>query len=123
MSDNRKIIFIYNANSGLINAVKDYFHKKRSPETYECNLCMQTFSGVSMNKSWKNYINDLDIRTEFLHRDEFEKKYDVKDAKYPSAYLRNGSIMKIFITVDEMNKVKSLDEMKDLVSKKLEVSS
>ena len=123
MSDNRKIIFIYNANSGLINAVKDYFHKKRSPETYECNLCMQTFSGVSMNKSWKSYINDLDIPTEFLHRDEFEKKYDVKDAKYPSAYLRNGSIMKIFITVDEMNKVKSLDEMKDLVSKKLEASS
>ena len=123
MSDNRKIIFIYNANSGLINAVKDYFHKKRSPETYECNLCMQTFSGVSMNKSWKSYINDLDIPTEFLHRDEFEKKYDVKDAKYPSAYLRNGSIMKVFITVDEMNKVKSLDEMKDLVSKKLEATS
>jgi len=123
MSDNRKIIFIYNANSGLINAVKDYFHKKRSPETYECNLCMQTFSGVSMNKSWKSYINDLDIPTEFLHRDEFEKKYDVKDAKYPSAYLRNGSIMKIFISVDEMNKVKSLDEMKDLVSKKLEATS
>jgi len=123
MSDNRKIIFIYNANSGLINAVKDYFHKKRSPETYECNLCMQTFSGVSMNKSWKSYINDLDIPTEFLHRDEFEKKYDVKDAKYPSAYLRNGSIMKIFISVDEMDKVKSLDEMKDLVSKKLEATS
>ena len=76
-----------------------------------------------MNKSWKSYINDLDIPTEFLHRDEFEKKYDVKDAKYPSAYLRNGSIMKVFITVDEMNKVKSLDEMKDLVSKKLKASS
>ena len=123
MSDERKLVFIYNANSGLINAVKDYFHKKRSPETYECNLCMQTFSGVSMNKGWKSYIKDLDIPTEFLHKDEFEKKYDVKNAKYPSAYLLNGSSMKIFISVDEMNKVKSLDEMKDLVSKKLEATS
>ncbi len=123
MSDDRKLVFIYNANSGLINAVRDYFHKKRSPETYECNLCMQTFSGVSMNKGWKSYIKDLDIPTEFLHKDEFEKKYDVKNAKYPSAYLKNGSSMKIFISVDEMNKVKSLDEMKDLVSKKLEAIS
>ena len=123
MSDERKLVFIYNANSGLINAVKDYFHKKRSPETYECNLCMQTFSGVSMNKGWKSYIKDLDIPTEFLHKDEFEKKYDVNNAKYPSAYLQNGSSMTIFISVDEMNKVKSLDEMKDLVSKKLEAIS
>ena len=123
MSDERKLVFIYNADSGLINAVKDYFHKKRSPETYECNLCMQTFSGVSMNKGWKSYIKDLDIPTEFLHKDEFEKKYDVNNAKYPSAYLQNGSSMTIFISVDEMNKVKSLDEMKVLVSKKLEAIS
>ena len=120
MIDDRKIVMIYNADSGLMNAVKDYFHKKRNPETYECNLCMQTFGGISMKKDWKSYIKDLDIPTEFLHKDEFEKKYDVKDAKYPSAYLQNGSSMKIFISQDEMNKVKSLNEMKDLVSKKLE---
>ena len=120
MSDERKLVFIYNADSGLLNAVKDYFHKKRNPETYECNLCMQTFGGISMKKDWKSYIKNLDIPTEFLHKDEFEKKYDVKDAKYPSTYLRNGSSMKILITVDEMNKVKSLDEMKDLVTKKME---
>jgi hypothetical protein len=123
MSDERKLVFIYNADSGLLNAVKDYFHKKRSPETYECNLCMQTFGGISMKKDWKSYINNLDIPTEFLHKDEFEKKYDVKDAKYPSTYLRNGSSMKIFISVDEMNNVKSLDEMKDLVTKKLEANA
>ena len=123
MSDDRQLVFIYNADSGLINAVKDYFHKKRNPETYQCNLCMQTFGGISMKKDWKSYINNLDIPTEFLHKDEFEKKYDVKDAQYPSAYLRNGSSMKIFISKDEMNKVKSLDEMKDLVAKNLEANS
>jgi hypothetical protein len=123
MSDDKKLVFIYNADSGLLNAVRDYFKKKRSPETYECNLCMQTFGAISMKKDWKNYLKNLDIDTEFLHKDEFEKKYDVKDAKYPSAYLRNGSDMKILISKEEMNKVKSLDEMKDLVSKKLETTS
>ena len=119
MSDDKKLVFIYNADSGLMNSVRDYFKKKRSPETYECNLCMQTFGSFSMKKDWKSYIKDLDIDTDFLHKDEFEKKYDVKNAKYPSTYLQNGSSMKIFISVDEMNKVKSLDEMKELVSKKL----
>ncbi len=81
---------------------------------------MQTFGGgISMKKDWKNYVNNLDIPVEFLHIDEFEKKFDVKDAKYPSAYLKNGSNMKLFITRDEMNKVESLDEMKELVTKKL----
>ena len=120
MSDDRKVVMIYNAESGLINGIKDYFHKKRRPETYACNLCLQTYSGISMKNEWKNYIKNLEIPTVFLHKDEFEKKYKVKDAKYPSAYFQNGSDMKIFITVDEMNKVKSLDEMKDLLSKKLE---
>ena len=123
MSDDKKLVFIYNADSGLINGIKDYFHKKRNPETYQCNLCMQTFGGISMKKDWKSYIKNLDIPTEFLHKDEFEKNYKVKNAKYPSAYLRNGSSMKIFISKDEMNKIKSLDEMKDLVSKKLEASA
>ena len=123
MSNDTKLIFIYNADSGLFNSFWDYFKKKRSPETYECNLCMQTFGSFSMKKDWKTYIKNLDIDTEFLHKDEFEKKYDVKNAKYPSAYLRNGASMKIFISVDEMNKVKSLDEMKDLETKKLETTS
>ena len=123
MSDDKKLVFIYNADSGLLNSFRDYFKKKRSPETYECNLCMQTFGSFSMKKDWKSYIKNLDIDTEFSHKDGFEKRYDVKNAKYPSAYLRNGASMKIFISVDEMNKVKSLDEMKDLVSNKLEANS
>lgn len=123
MNDDKKLVFIYNADSGLINAVKDYFHKKRSPETYQCNLCMQTFAAISMKKDWKNYVKNLDIPAEFLHKDEFEKKYDVKDAKYPSAYFKNGSSMKLFISQEEMDAITSLEELKDLVSKKLNTTS
>jgi len=36
-------IFVYNADSGPINGLKDYFHKIIKPETYECNLCAVTF--------------------------------------------------------------------------------
>ncbi len=127
MNDDKKLVFIYNADSGLINAVKDYFHKKRSPETYQCNLCMQTFGAISMKKDWKNYVNNLDIPAEFLHKDEFEKKYaeqvPIHEVKYPSAYFKNGSNMNLFVSQDEMNAVKSLDELKDMISRKLKSTS
>jgi len=120
LSTEKKLVFIYNADSGFINSVKDYFRKKRSPETYECNLCMQTFDGFSMNKDWKSYVKDLEIPAEFLHKDEFEKKYDFQNAKYPSAYLKSNSDLKLFISQKEMNSVKSLNELKVLVKNNIE---
>ena len=114
-----KLIFIYNADSGLINTVKDFWHKALRPSTYQCNLCQTTFGTFGVKKEWKSFIKDLGIESEFLHRDEFLEKYDIKDAKYPSAYvLKNGNLT-LLITQEEMNKVATLTEMEDLVYSKL----
>ena len=118
-NNDEKLIFIYNADSGLVNTVKDFWHKALRPSTYQCNLCQTTFGTFGAKKEWKSFINDLGIDSEFLHKDEFLAKYDVKDAKYPSAYtLKNGNLT-LFITQEEMNKVATLTEMEDLVSSKL----
>ena len=115
----KKLIFIYNADSGVINLVKDFWKKVLRPSSYECNLCMQTFGVFSMKKDWKSFINNLNVDTEFLHRDEFEKKYQIKDAKYPSAYIYENRNLRLLISYDEMNAVKSLDEMEVLVLSKI----
>ena len=115
----KKLIFVYNADSGAINLVKDFWKKILRPSSYECNLCMQTFGAFSMKKEWKTFINKINIDTEFLHRDEFEKKYLIKDSKYPLAYiLENGKLI-LLISDDEMNSMKSLDEMEVLVLSKI----
>jgi hypothetical protein len=72
-----------------------------------------------MKKDWKKFINKLDIEAEFLHKDEFEEKYDVSDPKFPSTYLKNGISFDLLINQEEMNGVKSLDEMEALVIAKL----
>ena len=115
----KKVIFVYNADSGVVNVVKDFWKKILRPSSYECNLCMQTFSTFGMKKSWKNFVQNLDIETEFLHRDEFEKDFEINNANYPSAYIQDNGNLTLFITQDEMNTVKSLDEMESLVSKKV----
>lgn len=83
-----------------------------------------------MKKNWKNFVNDLDVSVEFkkkdkfqfefLHKDEFSEKYKIKDAKFPSAYLSDAIGLELFISQDEMNAVKTIDELKDLVNQKLE---
>ncbi|MHA2392347.1 MAG: hypothetical protein ACXAEX_10255 [Promethearchaeota archaeon] len=115
----KKLVFVYNADSGVVNIVKDFWHKLLRPSTYQCNLCAQTFSAFGMKKDWKNFINKLDIEAEFLHKDEFEEKYNISDAKFPSAYLKNGITFDLLINQEEMNKVKSLDEMEALVIAKI----
>ena len=80
---------------------------------------MQTFSTFGMKKGWKNFIQNLDIETEFLHRNDFEKRYEILDAKFPSAYIQSNGNLTLFISEDEMNSVKSLNEMETLVSKKV----
>ena len=102
-----------------MSVVKDFWKKILRPSSYECNLCLQTFSTFGMKKSWKIFIQNLEIETEFLHRNEFEEMYKIKDAKYPSAYIQENGNFTLFITQDEMNAVKSLEEMEDLVSKKI----
>lgn len=115
----KKLVFVYNANSGVISLVKDFWKKILKPSSYECNLCFQTFGAFTMKRDWKKFINNLNIDTEFLHRDEFEMKYRIKNALYPSAYLEQNAELKLLISREEMNSVKNLDEMEALVLRKI----
>ncbi|MFX1380628.1 MAG: hypothetical protein ACFFA4_16215 [Promethearchaeota archaeon] len=129
--DGKKLIFVYNADSGgFFTGLKDTLHKTFRKSTYQCNLCAVTFGVFGMKKEWKNFVNDLDVpvefkkkdkfKFEFLHKDEFNERYNVADAKFPSAYLLDKSGLDLFINQEEMNAVDSIDELKELVNQKIE---
>lgn len=118
-SNSRILVFAYNADSGAINLVKDFWRKMLKPSSYKCNLCMQTFGTFGVKKDWKRFISSIKIDTEFIHKDEFEEKYDILDAKFPSAYLNENGKLTLIISSDEMNSAKSLDEMEALVLGKI----
>ncbi len=110
---------MYNADAGVINAIKDYFHKILSPKTYECNLCGISFGLGGMKKDWKNYIKELPLPVEFLHRDEFENKYPNEEKEYPSAWIDSDNNLDLLISGEEMNQPKSLDDLIALTNTKL----
>lgn len=118
-NENLKLVFVYNADGGAINGIKDYFHKIFSPSTYDCNLCGISFGLGGMKKGWKDYIEELPLPVEFLHRDEFNKQYPNAQKEFPSAWIKRGNQLNLLISQEEINNPKSLDELIQLTSNKL----
>ncbi len=80
----QKLVFVYNADSGVANVVKDFFHRIVSPDTYPCNLCAVTYSNFGMKASWKSFVENLDVPVVFLHKDEFHEEYEIERVEFPS---------------------------------------
>ncbi|MBI2012249.1 hypothetical protein HYS91_05795 [Candidatus Daviesbacteria bacterium] len=116
----KKLLFVYNADSSLFNQLGDLIHKTLSPKTYQCNLCGLTYSGTRMKSDWKQFVDSLPIQTEFLHKDEFFRRFpDQKSITFPIAFIQeNGSLGKI-ISTQEINQAKNLEELKQLVQGKV----
>lgn len=72
----RSLIFVYNADSGAMAALKDYVHKMVKPMTYECNLCAVTYGNLGLKNEWKRFIERIGMPVDFLHMDEYN--FDVK---------------------------------------------
>ena len=114
------LLFVYNADTGLFSVMTDYAHKIISPKTYPCNLCAITYGNMGMNKKWKEYIDNLTIPIEFLHRDEFLKRYDLKDTQLPATFIKKGENIAVLIDHSEINGCTSVEELMDLVTMKIE---
>ena len=105
-----KLIFVYNADSGLMNTLMDIGHKAISPETYECSLCGLTFGILKEQKQWKQFRSTSSTDMEFLHRDEFQQQYD-RAFEYPVVLKKDNNELEIAISHTELNKIKTLDEL------------
>jgi hypothetical protein len=115
----QSLLFVYNADSGTLNALKDAIHKVVKPSTYPCSLCAVTYGNIGMKQEWKRYIDGLEIPVEFLHKDEFCEQYDCQAVTYPVAFLIENGKRTELISTKEMDATNSLDDMINLVNEKL----
>ncbi|MEM7081198.1 MAG: GTPase [Pseudomonadota bacterium] len=119
MASQPDLVFIYNAESGLLNKLKDAVHKTFSPSTYPCKLCDVTYSPVHMRGQWRRFVNTLPINVEFSYIDLIEAAHPDAQLAYPSAVLRQAGKLEPFISQEEMNRPDTIDELIDLVNRKL----
>ena len=109
-----KLLFVYNADSTLPAAVKDFFIKLIAPRRYACNLCMVTYGVLRMKREWKDFIESSPREADFLHRDEFRDRYH-DDTPLPAAFWLDGETPRLLISAEEMNRLHTVSELKALV--------
>ncbi len=85
------LIFVYALDGGLFNGITHYAHKIVSPSTYGCNLCAVTNNMLGRKREWASFIRELGIKTEFLHRDEFQQAYpNAQQDNLPAVFRLTG---------------------------------
>lgn len=113
MTVERELIFVYNANAGLINSALDFFHKTFSPKTYACHLCQLTYGVFGMDPTWKKFIESSRIPFRFLHKDEWMLETTNTD-DLPAVYERINEELRIVISAEKLKNL-SLEELKSQV--------
>lgn len=111
-----KLLFIYNANSGKLNALLDSAHKVMSPSTYDCRLCEVTFGIFTENSIWKKFREQSSLEMIFLHKDEFANQYASKFGHkftFPIVLAESHNDLEVFVGTDEL---KNLENASDLIA-------
>ena len=105
------LIFVYNADSGLFNTLADIGHKVLSPDTYPCDLCALTHGHFREKGRWKRFVETLEIPCEFLHRDQFRKRFPGNEEPLPAVFRRDARGLHLCLPAEELAGCSSLEEL------------
>ncbi len=116
-----KLIFIYNANAGIRNALLDGAHKIVSPATYTCKLCSITYGAFREKKIWKRYRTQHDLPMEFLYKDGFTKAYASKfGSKFTFPIVLGVTVngLEVYIKTEELVSMNNTEDLIKLLEER-----
>ncbi len=112
----RKLVFVYNADSGLFNLLGDAAHKLLSPGTYRCNLCALTHGHLGPRKEWTEFLRTLPIPTEFLHADELRDGYGLEGFELPAVFIEEGQGLSLLIDAKALEDYETVGELAERIN-------
>lgn len=116
----QRLVMVYNADAGLVNAALDTLHKTFSPSTYDCNLCAITYGAVSMKAEWRRFIDSLDLPVEFLHRDEFRDDTANPGLSLPAVLIEDDDGQRtVLLAASDINRARSVEDLTTLIENAL----
>lgn len=114
------MILVYNADSGLPNAVKDAVWKVLRPATYPCSLCALTYGWVSMHGRWRRFLGQLPQAKVFHHRDDFALTFPGLAIPLPAILLAEGEAPpQVLVSAAELDALPNLEALIALVAARL----
>lgn len=102
-----RLIFIYNANGGLVQMAIDSLHKTLSPSTYPCSLCAVTYGSLRMEPKWRKWLAELPMPAVFQHKDDTPHK----SIPLPAVLRERSGQVEVLIDAPTLNGLGTLDEL------------
>ena len=115
MNKPTRLLFVYNADSGLFNTMADIGHKIFSPETYECALCALTHGYFKERTEWRSFIEGLEIECDFMHRDEFNRHYPDSASPLPAVFRIEGERPVLCLDKEAVEGSENLEHLQSLI--------
>lgn len=106
----KKLIFVYNANAGLVSTTLDIAHKLISPSTYQCELCQLTHGVFKEREVWKQFRENNKEELIFYHKDEFEKRYQAR-FDYPVVLESDNDKLKIVLNSAQLAEIRDAADL------------
>ena len=116
-----KLVFIYNANSGKLNALFDIGHKLISPNTYNCSLCALTHDVFKENTIWKEFRKESHFDMAFYHKDEFEIEFPNVKFSYPAVLKFQDNAFLPVLNPGMISKIQNIEDFIEQI--KLQLSN
>ncbi len=115
MNARPRLLFVYNADTGLFNTLADAAHKILSPQTYQCALCKVTYGWLQERRAWRDFLDTLDADCEFLHRDELRARFTDLDMALPAVLCLVDGQPTLCIDAQRLQDCRDLNELIGLV--------
>ena len=92
----------------------DSLHKVVNPSSYSCKLCNLTYGTFEEKRSWKRFRENLEIETEFLHRNEFQRIYASKFGhkfEFPLILAQTDKGLEVLVSFKKLSEINSTEEL------------
>ena len=111
------LLFVYNADGGVVERTLDYLHKLTSPATYSCSLCALTYGTLGMRAPWREFVERQPYRIDFLHRDEFIREHrELAHLPLPAVLATvPGSLPRVVVSSGHLDAVPTLEVLQGLI--------
>lgn len=115
MTEKRKIdrlIFVYNANSGTLNAI--FESTRKLLRLNGCDLCQITHGLAGESSDWRNCKEELGVPVDYLHKDELDARMEEAVAgQLPAVVAEAEGHLVLLLNADAVNRCRgSVSDLK-----------
>lgn len=106
-----KLVFVYNAEAGLVHGIMDSIHKLVSPSTYKCDLCAITYGLTRMKGDWRTWLARSGRSAEFFHRSDFRQAWPNVDVQLPVILVQENDALRVLVSAAELAHIEDVGQL------------